>query len=338
MTRRKRFGLSQNLNQGLKDTINAAENHTSALRYEVIALSRIELDPENPRNLLITVEDIKQGLSLADGTAKDKQEELNRLTGLAETIKKQGLINPVVVYKFGEKYRLVAGERRFLASLLAGKDDIQARVLNQKPDGLELRLLQWVENTEREDLSLKDRIGNVMAIVDEHKKQNLTAPITATLLRELISISLPQATAYIAVLNAPKDVIEEINLGKINNLDKAAYLAKIHEEHIRRKAIEAIITGTNLKQVKALIENEISLLNKPSLNRVIRKRGRVASRVNLGTTTKPTIIKKIIEFVILQPKYNHLANKFNNINWSEYQQTSKAFRVLIEALEKEGEE
>ena len=78
---------------------------------------------------------------------------------MAHTIKANGVINPIVVYKLGELYRIVAGERRCLASILAGKQEIEARVFNEKPKGFDLKLIQWVENTAREDLTLDERLG-----------------------------------------------------------------------------------------------------------------------------------------------------------------------------------
>ncbi len=339
MSKRKRFGLSHNLEQGLKDVVNAAENHFASARYEVIALTRVEIDPDNPRNLAITPEEISKGISLADEQPKEKLEELEKLQGLAETIKSKGIINPVVVYKYAEKYRLVAGERRYLASLLAGKDDIQAKILSEKPKGVDLRLLQWIENTEREDLSLKDRIGNVKSIIDEYKKVNPNIATTATLLKTLINISLSQATAYIAVLNAPSDVADEIEAGKLNNLDKVAFIAKIDSPNIRKKAIKAVIEGLNLKQVKALMESEtatIASVVKISSD-VTKKRGRAATRVNMGTTTRPQVVKKLVQFVINQPGYNHLLDKFKDVNWMDFDQTAKAFKSLVTILEKESE-
>lgn len=335
MSKKKRFGLSHNLNQGMTEAINAAENNGGSVRYEVIALSRIETDPANPRDLVITLSDIKNGISLTDGSAKEKQKEIENLHSLAETIKKNGLINPIVVYKCGEKYRLVAGERRFLASMIAKKEDIQARILSEKPNNVDLRILQWIENTEREDLSLKDRINNVKVIIQEYKKANPAISVTATHLKDLISISLPQATAYIAVLNAPEDVQSEIEVGKINNIDKAAYIAKINSVTTRKKALEACISGSNLKQMRAIVESEITVSQLP-MKTLTSKRGRVTTRVNLGVTKRPEIVKKIIHSIVKQSEYSSYHAKFENIDWMNFEQVAKAFRMLLGILEKES--
>lgn len=337
MTKKKRFGISQSLNQGFTETINAVKNNAGAVRFEVVGLTRIELDPLNPRELTLLPVDIIQGIAKTDSHYDRKRIEFERLQGLAETIKKKGLINPVVVYKFGEKYRLVAGERRFLASLIANRDDIQARVLNEKPNNLDLRLLQWIENTEREDLSLKERIGNVKMIVQEYLQVNGQQEISATLLKELIGISLPQASCYVAVLNAPSDLAEQIAQEKITNLDKAALLAKVKSATIRKQAMEACVAGNSLKQLRSLIDSAQNGERNTSIV-IQKKRGRVAARVSLGFTNKPVIIKKIIQFVVKQPEYNHHAIKFDTINWEKYEQVTTAFRKFIELLEGETEQ
>jgi ParB family chromosome partitioning protein len=335
MSKKKRFGISQSLQQGLSDTINAVKNNAGAVRFEVIGINRIETDPENPRELKISKEEIKNGLTTSSPFYKEKRQELESLQSLSQTIKTKGLINPVVVYKYGESYRLVAGERRFLASVLASREDIQARILNEKPKGLDLRLLQWIENTEREDLSLKDRIGNVKSILKEFSKENSKQEVTATVVKELIGVSLPQATCYLSILNAPKDVEEQIQIGAINNLDKAALLSKIKDPVLRQKAIQSCLEGNNLKSLRELIDQDHK---KPMINMSAishKKPGRAATRVNLGATSKPHIVKTIIFSVLKEPKFKHIEPAFKNTNWAEYQEASKAFQRFLNLLEKE---
>jgi ParB family chromosome partitioning protein len=334
MSKKKKFVISQSLHQGLSDTMNAVKNNAGSVRFEVITLSRIETDPENPRELKVSHEEVKRGIEKGAPFYEDKRQELENLRPLSETIQKKGLINPVVVYKHGEKYRLVAGERRFLASILAGKEDIQARILNEKPNSLDLRLLQWIENTEREDLSLKDRLGNVKSILNEYKRENVGRPVSASLIKELIGISLPQATCYLSVLNASKDVEEQIILGNINNLDKAAFIAKIEEKDLRQKAIESCIKGDSLKVLRQLVDTQVKQ-EVPVMLKVPKKPGRVATKVSLGATNKPSVIKKIITSVLDHPQFKHIEPAFKEVDWNEYTEVSRAFRKFLTILEKE---
>src|SRR5579883_2328437 len=241
MSKRKRFGVSQALTRGLSETIHVVENNAGVFRNVVLPLSRIELDPDNPRKLKIDLLDVKRGIQPDYPLFQRKQEELERLKELAHTIKTSGVINPVVVYKLGELYRIVAGERRCLASILAGKQEIEARVFNEKPKGFELKLIQWVENTAREDLTLDERLDNVREILREYQNQRGPIEVTATLLKNITGLSLSQTTYYLAALNAPDDVQMEIHNGNIRNLDKAALIASVASPDLRRQAIDACI-------------------------------------------------------------------------------------------------
>jgi ParB family transcriptional regulator, chromosome partitioning protein len=336
MSKKKRFMISSSLNQGLTDTMNAVYNNAGSVRFEVIPLTRIDTDPDNPRELKLTKEEAINGISKENESYVEKNNEIESLQSLAETITKKGLINPVVVYKNGENYRLVAGERRFLASLIAKRQDIQARILNEKPNSLDLRLLQWIENTEREDLTLKDRIGNVKSILKEYLKQYPQTEVSPSLIKQLIGVSLPQASCYYAVLNATNDVEEVINNGNINNLDKAALISKLSSQELRNKAIEFCIAGSTLKQLRQLIENENISQEAHKGSSVKKKKGRAASRVNLGSTTNTDVVKKIISSVLKDMQFKQFEATFRNVNWDSYTDVANAFRKFVQILEKEG--
>src|SRR5688572_15169960 len=183
MTKKKRFGVSQALTRGLSETIHVVENNAGIFRNVILPLSRIELDPDNPRKLAISLSDVQNGLNKNDEGYDRKFTELEKLQELAHTIESSGVINPIVVYKRGEAYRVVAGERRCLASILAGKNEIDARVFNEKPKEFELKLVQWIENTAREDLSLDERMGNIRDILSAYQGRPDQKEVTATVLK-----------------------------------------------------------------------------------------------------------------------------------------------------------
>tara|TARA_R110000868_G_scaffold244441_8_gene500766 strand:- start:3434 stop:4450 length:1017 start_codon:yes stop_codon:yes gene_type:complete len=335
MTKKKRFGISDALTRGLSETINVVENNAGIFRNVILPLSRIELDPDNPRKLSIDLEDIREGIRPDDTDYSRKQEELAKLKELAHTIESSGVINPVVVYKRGELYRLVAGERRSLASILAGKQEIEARVFNDKPKGFDLKLIQWIENTAREDLTLDERLGNVSEIIHEYQLQHGSDAMTASILRDITGLSLSQTTYYLAALNAPVDVRAAIQKGTIRNLDKAALLAGIESDELRRSAVDACIQGTSLKELRAMISQQKQLKIKAKPIVKAPTRGRQASKVNMGSTQRVAVVKQIVECVISQDRYGKYTDVFHKVNWDDLNQTTKAFRKLIELLELE---
>lgn len=334
MTKRKRFGVSQALTRGLSETINVVENNAGIFRNAVVPLSRIELDPDNPRKLAISLEDIRQGLDKNDPLYDQKSNELERLNELAFTIESSGVINPVVVYKRGEFYRVVAGERRCLASILAGKNEIDARIFNEKPKGFELKLIQWIENTAREDLTLEERIGNIREIIHEYQLIHDNVPVTATLIKNLIGFSLPQASYYMAVLNAPDDVRSMIAKGQLRSLDKAAIISAIESDDLRQEALTACIEGSSLKELRKIIARERQQNTKP-LPLIQKKRGRAPVKVNLGFTLHTSVVYNIVQSVLNRAEYGKYRDVFSKVEWAELDQSTRAFKKLIEIMERE---
>lgn len=333
MTKKKRFGISEALTRGLSETINVVENNLGTYRNIVLPLSRIELDPENPRKLAIDLKDVRVGIRPEDPQYQRKFDELERLKELAHTIKSSGVINPVVVYKLGEVYRVVAGERRCLASILAGKQEIEARVFNEKPKGFELKLIQWIENTAREDLTLDERLDNVRDIMKEYQNQNGPTELSATLLKNITGLSLSQTTYYLAAINAPQDVQIHIKNGNIRNLDKAALIAGVGAPEVRERAIDACVNGSSLRELRTIITQHKGLISKPIPKSSTR--GRTAAKVNMGSTLKVDVVKLIVESVIARKEFGRYADSFTKVNWADLRQSTKAFRKLIEIMEVE---
>ncbi len=335
MTKKRRFGVPQTLSQGLRETINVVENDEGAFRNAVVPITRLELDPDNPRKLMITMDDLPAGPKKNDAKYAQKQSEFESLKSLSETIKSSGVINPIVVYKLGEKYRVVAGERRTLASIIAGKTELDARVYQQRPNPFDLKLVQWVENTAREDLSLNEKIGNIKDLVKEFEVANSGEAMSAKKIVELTGLSSSQAHNYMTILEADDTLVHAIVEGKIKSLDKAVLIQGAKPASLRAAAIEQCAQGASLQALRKFIQE-----NKKKPEKVEKKSraGRPAVQVNMGSTKKPHVAKAIIDAVISTPKYQAHASLFKKVDWAELEEATKAFRQLISILEKEMSE
>lgn len=73
---------------------------------------------------------------------------------LADSIKAEGLLQPIVVTKEGAKYKIIAGERRYRAAQMAGLDSIECRILRKNPK--DTYRLAVIENLQRENLNAID--------------------------------------------------------------------------------------------------------------------------------------------------------------------------------------
>ena len=332
MSKKKRFGISEALTRGLSETIHVVEHNAGLYRNVVLPLSRIELDPDNPRKLAIDLADVRQGIRPEDTHYQRKQMELEKLKELAHTIHSSGVINPIVVYKQGEFYRVVAGERRCLASILANKQEIDARVFNEKPKGFDLKLIQWIENTAREDLTLDERLQNINEMINEYQRQHGVTEINATLLKNITGLSLSQSTYYLAALHAPEDLQIRIQNGDIKNLDKAALLANIESDELRKQAIEVCMNGSSLKELKQFIHQQNSIKKRVTAAPTSH-RGRSNKKINMGSTFKPQVIRTIIDAVLTNKNFDQYSHLFSQIDWYDLRQATKAFRKLVEILE-----
>lgn len=134
------------LGKGLGALINDADefgNRPVSTIFDEVKLSMIKANPYQPR------------------TEFDE----DALQELADSIKKMGVIQPITLRKQDDGYQIIAGERRFRASILAGKKKIPAYIRNaEDEDMLEMAL---VENIQREDLDAIEVALSYQRLMDE---------------------------------------------------------------------------------------------------------------------------------------------------------------------------
>ena len=336
MAKKKVFSIGSSLSDGLEQSIAAAHNYSSDLRVDVIPLSKIETDPDNPRSLLISLDDITNGITNDDPFFEQKTQEIESLQSLSNSIKEQGIINPVIVYEHNGKYRLIAGERRILASGLAQKTDIQAKILDGKPDEVKIRVLQWIENIERSDLSLAEKIDNLEKIIDAYARQNQISSreVTITDISQLVGCVKSHAMNLKTVLEADGDIKELIAKNQIRSLEKAAVISNIASVNLRKKALDECLNGATLKQLKSYLEKDKSTQKTPSLeNIVVQKAGRPTLSVNFGKTPNVRVAGIILKSLITNPDISNLEMEVDSLDFESPKCISDAFKTLVRKLE-----
>lgn len=326
---KKSFKIRDNLAAALGDTVSSARNNAGELHIEIIPLRKISLDQDNPRDLALSFDDLYTGLSENDKLYKRKALELATLSSLAKSITEQGVINPIVVYKQGELYKLIAGERRTLASIIAKKSDIPAKVLTSKPDQLKLSLIQWIENIEREDLSLWERIRNLdkilLAYANGENKQ--PSEVIPTELARLLGCSLQQGVNYCHILNASNELRKYIQSNEIKNIEKAAVIAK-SPTAIQPALIQACLAGATFVELKKL-SGEVSAAQIVASTKTKNPN----TKVNLGSTKSTQTAKTIIDVVLSHRKFQHLSSSLGDVRWDDHRSVSVAFKQLLKLLE-----
>lgn len=155
------------------------------------------------------------------------------IKGLAESIKKNGLLQPITVRKNGNQYELIAGERRYRASLLNGQKDIEAIILDKSDE--ESAKLALIENLQRENLNA---IEQALAMKKIMESENITQNELAqrlghkqsTIANKLRLLKLPDY-----VKNAiSQNVITERHARALLNVDENE-LRNIFDTIVKRK-------------------------------------------------------------------------------------------------------
>jgi ParB family chromosome partitioning protein len=322
--------------EAISRTLEIANSYAGELAIEVLPLNKIELDPENKRELILTLQDATHGIDKDDPDLERKKEDWKSLESLAKTIQNDQLINPIFVYRYGNKCRLIAGERRTLASAIAGKKEIIARIASQRPVGTRLRVLQWVENNERSELSLSERIASLEAIFQEnfleHPENVDNTRVSAKLLSELTGISLTQARRYTLILQAPSEIRLAINQGQLENLKLAELICSAKTKEQQQELLSAALSDKSYEYISKM-KKEMEL----SHRKIITKKGRKKIHVSLGNV-KPDVAKTIIEVLLatLASEYKNrreLKNINQNIQWGDNDAVAKLFQEVASLLE-----
>lgn len=153
------------------------------------------------------------------------------ITELAESIKEHGVIQPILVRRLGDKYEIIAGERRYKASLLAGKRTIPAIIsdLNDK-DSAEVAL---IENVQRQDLTPIEEAVSYRKILD-------MGYLTQEQLAEKLGKTQSTISNKLRLLNLADEVQEALLDEKISERH-ARSLLKIESKLKQKEILEKII-------------------------------------------------------------------------------------------------
>jgi len=175
---------------------------------------------------------------------KDFDQE--KLRDLKESIKKHGIIQPIVVRKAGNGYELVAGERRLRAVKELRINKIPAIIKNfSNEKSLEIAL---VENIQREDLNLIDQANGFKRLMDEFN-------LTQQELAEATAKSRALVSNTIRLLKLNQKIQKDISVGKIS-FGHAKVLLGIEDNELQDLICDKIIKhNLSVRETEHLIKN-----------------------------------------------------------------------------------
>lgn len=209
-------GLEALISQDLRESLSETE------RVRDIPVESIDPNPEQPR------ERFDEG----------------QLGELAESIRRHGVLQPVVVRRRDDRYQLVVGERRFRASRMAGMSTIPAIVRDiDDDDTLKLALL---ENLQREDLNPIEEARGYAALRKSHD-------LAVQEIADLLGRSRSSVSNSMRLLDLPARVIEMIESGKLTAGHARAILSVSGEAAQVEWAERAASQGFTVREIEEAV-------------------------------------------------------------------------------------
>lgn len=214
-------------------------------KFEIISITDIQKNPYQPR----------------------KEFDREKLDELAQSIKENGVIQPIIVRQSPViGYEILAGERRYRASLLAGLRSIPA-VVKQLSDQ-EMMVQSIIENLQRENLNPIEEARAYESLVEKG--------FTHAEIADKMGKSRPYISNSIRLLSLPEQILSEVENGKLsqaharslvglNKEQQDYFFQRIIEEDISVRKLEALLTEKKQKKLQKndhFIQNEEAQLKK----------------------------------------------------------------------------
>ena len=215
---RAKGGLGKGLNALISDaTIESGSKGSQ----EELPLDSIQPNPNQPRT--------------------DFNEDA--LADLADSIKKEGLLQPILVRPVGDKYQIIAGERRWHACKLAGLTSAPVRIIQM--DDVQTMRVALVENLQRSDL-------NAIEEARGYKQLMRIGDLTQAELAESVSKSRSAVANSMRLLDLPDEVQEMIFAGDITAGHARAILSVPEYEKRVKLAQKIASEGLSVRQAESI--------------------------------------------------------------------------------------
>ena len=172
---------------------------------------------------------------------------------LAESIKKYGLIQPIVVTKKDDYYQIIAGERRWRPSKKAGL--IEVPCIIREEDERKNKEIALIENIQRQDLNPIEKAKGFKQLMDDYG-------MTQMQLSEAIGISRSAVANTVRILNLDPRVIDLALQGKLTEGHCRSLMSIIDGEKQYQMALQIIETGDSVRDIERKVKNTKQLKKK----------------------------------------------------------------------------
>lgn len=165
------------------------------------------------------------------------------LRELSESIQEHGVLQPLLVRKHGNGYEIIAGERRYQASKLAGLEELPVIIKDVNDE--EMLALALIENLQRSDLNPVEEAKGYRQLID-------ASGMTQEALSKAVSKSRSAITNSLRLLDLPEVVQQMIFEGKLTAGHARAILAVPYEDARIRLAEKVVAEGLSVRATENL--------------------------------------------------------------------------------------
>lgn len=215
--------------------------------------------------------------------------EQSEIDALAESIQQHGLLQPIVVRRAGERYQLIAGERRLRAAIQAGLNEVPAQI--READDRTVAELAIVENLQRKDLSPLEKAACFQDYLQRYgcKQEELAGRL---------KIDRSTISNLIRLLELPQAVQDALRSGGLtqgharallplgDEREQVAFAKRIQNEGLSVRATEELVQET-IRQADAISPPTIPVSGRPATAKRTRNQHAVSLekelRLALGT-------------------------------------------------------
>ncbi len=168
------------------------------------------------------------------------------LLELSDSIKNHGLLQPIIVRESAKDYyQIIAGERRWRASKLAGLTEIPAIII--QADALKAAEIAIIENIQRQDLNAYEEASAYNSLI---KQYSLTQEEVA----EKVGKSRPAIANALRLLDLPEEVLEMLKTGDISAGHARALLGLKNKDVIVETAEQILVKSLSVRDTENLVK------------------------------------------------------------------------------------
>ncbi|SFR12549.1 ParB/RepB/Spo0J family partition protein [Desulfoscipio geothermicus] len=277
------------MNQGrtglVVDLFLSDENTKGTVRYQEIKLEKIHPNISQPRK------DFNQA----------------KINELAASIKSRGLLQPIRVRPVdGGRYEIIAGERRWRASKLAGLDKIPCVITSNLTEE-QVMLEALVENLQRENLTALEKSRGIEYLINDCNR-------TVTDVANSLGISRMQVYRYLNILKLPEHMLETFFEANLNEMHARALLLLNRRPDLQKELFQRIkeekISGQDAvraaEQMLANLPVETPLTK--TVNRLHKRLSNLEKKLNKLNTNEKDICRQ--EIISLRNTLDEILTKF----------------------------